>query len=77
MHYKELKTEKYTLTIDVDENPSDPREDDNLTKMICFHKKYTLGDKHDYKFDNYNIYTTIRVLQYLVNRLVVLGILVK
>jgi hypothetical protein len=28
----------------------DPRKDyDHLTKMICFHRRYVLGDKHDLK----------------------------
>jgi hypothetical protein len=30
-----------------------PREWDNLTKMVCFHKRYNLGDKHDYNQDDY------------------------
>lgn len=31
-----------------------PREDDNLGLMICSHKRYALGDKHDFNFDNHN-----------------------
>lgn len=31
-----------------------PREDDNLGLMICSHKRYNLGDKHDFNFDNHN-----------------------
>jgi len=30
------------------------REDDNLTKMVCFHNRYDLGDKHDYNKSDYN-----------------------
>lgn len=30
-----------------DDSPADPREDENLGKMICFHKQYSLGDKTD------------------------------
>jgi len=26
-----------------------PREWDNLGTMVCFHRKYNLGDKHDFK----------------------------
>lgn len=29
------------------------RENDNLTKMICFHSRYRLGDEHDYRSQNY------------------------
>jgi len=30
-----------------DEFPPDPRDDDNLGTMICFHGNYILGDLHD------------------------------
>jgi hypothetical protein len=42
------------LEIYPDEDPDDPRSWDNLGKMICFHKRYDLGDKHDYKNKDYN-----------------------
>lgn len=33
-----------------DPEPSDPRvENDNVGKMICFHRRYRLGDKHEFK----------------------------
>lgn len=31
----------------------DTRTWDNLTKMVCFHGRYSLGDKHDYNSQNY------------------------
>jgi hypothetical protein len=31
-----------------------PRYWDNLGTMICFHKRYDLGDKHNYSVDDYN-----------------------
>jgi len=43
-----------TLEVFQDEHTNSPREDDNLTKMICFHRRYNLGDKHDYKHQNYS-----------------------
>lgn len=33
-----------------DDSPANPREDDNLGTMLCFHNRYTLGDKTDYTF---------------------------
>ena len=30
-----------------DNDPIDPREDENYSNMICFHSRYTLGDKHN------------------------------
>ena len=43
-----------TLEVFLDEYPQNPREDDNLTTMICFHKRYNLGDKHDYQHRDYS-----------------------
>ncbi|MDR0818899.1 MAG: hypothetical protein LBN43_04930, partial [Oscillospiraceae bacterium] len=40
---------RYTLKIVIDDDPMNPREDcSNFGKMACWHKRYTLGDKHDY-----------------------------
>ena len=41
------------LKIYADENAESPREWDNLGTMVCFHKRYRLGDKHDYKAEDY------------------------
>jgi len=38
----------YTIRIEQDEDAESPRHDDNLGKMICFHKRYDLGDKHEW-----------------------------
>ena len=40
---------RYTLCVHYDEYAESPREWDNLGRMICFHSRYTLGDKHDYR----------------------------
>lgn len=45
---------KYSYKIETDEYPDSPREWDNVTTMVCFHNRYNLGDKHDYKSDNFN-----------------------
>ena len=37
-----------TLKIKHDELSESPREWDNLGTMVCFHRRYTLGDKHDF-----------------------------
>ena len=31
-----------------DENPENPRKWDNFGTMVCFHRRYTLGDERDY-----------------------------
>ena len=45
---------KYNIKIERDENAYNPREDDNFTTMVCFHKRYDLGDKHNIKHDDYS-----------------------
>ena len=43
-----------TLEIYQDEHGESPREWDNMCQMICFHKRYNLGDKHDIDHGDYN-----------------------
>ena len=44
----------YSIEIEPAEFPENPREWDNLGKMVCFHSRYDIGDKHDYKADDYS-----------------------
>lgn len=39
---------KYMIEIFNDDDPEDPRSWDNLGTMVCFHRRYRLGDKHDF-----------------------------
>jgi hypothetical protein len=43
---------RYKLVIESDSEPCDPREWDNLGKMICFHSRYNLGDSHNMTIDD-------------------------
>jgi len=46
-HQEEYKG--YTIRIVEDPSPHNPREDcDNFGTMICFHRRYSLGDKHNF-----------------------------
>ena len=36
-----------TIDIHADYDACDPRENDNLGTMVCFHRRYALGDKHE------------------------------
>lgn len=48
--YKTFKTKKGNIVkIFTDYDPPNPRGNDNLGTMICFHRRYDLGDKHSYK----------------------------
>ncbi len=37
------------VVITPDPFPEDPRSWDNLGTMVCWHRRYNLGDKHDFK----------------------------
>lgn len=39
---------EYTLTVEQDDYAEDPREWDNLCTMVCWHRNYSIGDKHNY-----------------------------
>lgn len=51
---KQKRIGKYLIEIFQDENPCNPREDDNVGTMVCFHNRYNLGDKHDLDKDDFN-----------------------
>lgn len=45
---KDLEGNEYTLTVEQEEYAEDPREWDNLCTMVCWHRRYKLGDEHDH-----------------------------
>jgi hypothetical protein len=49
----------YTIAIDYDSDPSNPREWDNLGHMVCFHNKYMLGDSFKLDTDDYGSWVEI------------------
>lgn len=42
------KQGRYTLCVLPDNDAESPRQYGNIGRMICFHKRYSLGDKHCY-----------------------------
>jgi hypothetical protein len=58
------------LRIYQDDSCESPREWDNLGNMICFHKRYDLGDKHDLKSENFRSWEHIE--KYLRQKAVVI-----
>jgi hypothetical protein len=50
----EKKIGKYLIKIEQEDCPESPRTWDNLGTMVCFHGRYDLGDKHNYKHDDYD-----------------------
>lgn len=58
---KEVKRNRKTLKIFIDENCISPRTWDNLTKMVCFHNRYLLGDKKiDYARNDFNSWDELK-----------------
>jgi hypothetical protein len=52
---------KYELKIEQDTDPMNPRKDwDNITTMICLGKYSYLGDKHDYKMNNFDSWDELK-----------------
>ena len=51
----------HSIEIHQDDDPSNPREDDNLGTMVCFHNRYNLGDTdHGYNFNNYDSWSELK-----------------
>lgn len=57
---KEFRVGNKLVKIFQDNFGADCRSWDNLTKMVCFHKRYSLGDKHDYKHDDYDSWAEMK-----------------
>ena len=49
-----IENEKYKLEIFDDLNPYSPREFDNLGTMVCFHRRYNLGDETELKSSDFS-----------------------
>ncbi len=48
-HYHTEVYKGFRIVLSFDSDPQNPRTEwDNLGKMICFHGRYNLGDKHSY-----------------------------
>jgi hypothetical protein len=51
---------EYTVKVDYENYPESPREWDNLGKMVCFHKRHSLGDKHNYNPNDYESFEELK-----------------
>jgi len=58
--FETVKHRGFDIKLYQDDNPFDPREDDNLGTMVCFHRRYDLGDKHDLKSGDFGGWADIR-----------------
>jgi hypothetical protein len=50
----EKRIGNYLIQVVPDESAIDPRDWDNLSTMVCFHRRYDLGDKHNYDHNDYS-----------------------
>lgn len=44
----------YNVKIEQDIEPDNPRDWENMGTMLCWHKRYTLGDENNYKHSNFS-----------------------
>ena len=51
---------KFELKIVQDTDPESPRTWDNLGTMVCFHNRYELGDKTDYRTEDYDSWNELK-----------------
>lgn len=52
---------KYKLVVGYDEYPDNPRKwGEPLTKMVCFHNRHSLGDKHSYRQSDYSSWAELK-----------------
>jgi len=49
--FEEIQYRACTIELHQDENPESPREWDNFGTMVCFHRRYVLGDKHNFSVE--------------------------
>jgi hypothetical protein len=50
-----VENEKYRIEFTQSEFCDSPREwDVNMTKMVCFHRRFKLGDEHNYNHNDYD-----------------------
>jgi len=47
------------LKVYPDDHDESPRDWDNLGIMVCFHRRYKLGDKHEYRSEDYGSWDDI------------------
>jgi len=54
-----INYKKYQIIIENDECPVNPRDEYNLSSMVCFHGGYSLGDDHNYNSDDFQSFENI------------------
>jgi hypothetical protein len=47
-HVEQFEVDGLTITIDYDTDAESSREWSNIGEMVCWHRRYNLGDKHEF-----------------------------
>ena len=48
-HHRETDPSGLTLIVEADDHPLNPREEyEHLGQMVCWHRRYSLGDRHEW-----------------------------
>lgn len=58
--YKKVQDGSVVLKVYYDNDAENPREWDNLSKMVCFHHSYSLGDEHNYRVFDYHSWEDLK-----------------
>ncbi len=45
---EKLEYRDHSIEVFIDDDPQNPRECDNIGTIVCFHRRYNLGDKHTF-----------------------------
>ena len=53
-YIKEIPYKNHTICVGYSQINESPREWDNLGTMVCFHRRYDLGDKTEYRQNDYS-----------------------
>ena len=57
---EKLEYKNYSIELWHDENAESPRKWSNISRMICFHKRYKLGDEHRWKDEEFESWEELR-----------------
>lgn len=61
--------DKFRLRVEVDNSPESPREWENIGNMVCWHRRYNLGDEH--KYDDHMDFLRSLVREYVPEKKVI------
>ena len=58
--FRHKTNKKLVIEVYPDFDGDSPRNWDNICKIVCFHRHYNIGDKHDYNQNDYNSWEELK-----------------